>query len=197
MTPKGYTNRQQIENYLLTTIDPSFYNQINDWIAQMEIHIDKMTGRNFVADGTASEKVYDGDGSFDLFIDDAVEVEEVKIDDEILIVDDSGNADDYYLYPANELPKRRIKTVSQRFNKGNQNISVSAKWGYSASAPYDIGFAVTILVAGIINYSGDMEGEIKSMSIGRYSVTYKDEKQWQDFERIKDIIKSYKRMGTF
>ena len=82
---KGYTSRQQIENYLLITVDPSFYTQINSWIEQIETYIDKTTGRNFIADTVASAKLYDGDGTSELLIDDCVDVTEVKIDDDVLV----------------------------------------------------------------------------------------------------------------
>jgi hypothetical protein len=59
--------------------------------------------------------------------------------------------------------------------------------------PADIKFAATVLVAGIINYSADVAGEVKSMSLGGYSVTYKDEKQWQDFDRVSEILKLNKK----
>ena len=37
-----------------------------------------------------------------------------------------------------------------------------------------------------------MSGEIKSEAIGDYTVTYKDQKDWQDFERAKKILEKYK-----
>lgn len=190
---KGYTTRQQIENYLLTTIDASFYTQINDWITQMEKYVEQKTNRVFVADTIESARLYDGDGSSEMLIDECISVSEITIDGGTPLVVTT----EYMLYPANSTPKNKIKLLSDRFIKGNQNISVKAKWGYSVAVPDDIKFAVTVLVSGIINYSGDMEGEVKSMSIGSYSVTYKDEKQWQDFERIADILKANKKMGVF
>lgn len=33
MNPKGYTNKQAIENYLLIEIDDSFNSQVDAWIA--------------------------------------------------------------------------------------------------------------------------------------------------------------------
>jgi hypothetical protein len=72
-------------------------------------------------------------------------------------------------------------------------VKVTGKWGYSAAAPGPIKQAATILVAGIINYSWNAEGEVQSMTIGRYSVSYKTDSGWKDFERIPNILKSYKK----
>jgi len=184
---KGYTSRQEVENYLLITIDASFYDQIESWQEQIEKHIDKLTGRNFVADDEATEKSYDGDGTKTLLIDDCVSIDEIKINDKE--IDEA----DYYLYPANETPKKKIVLAGTVFAKGNQNVTIKAKWGYSVEAPDDIKFAATVMVAGIINYSLNAEGETQSESIGSYSVSYKNEKQWQDFDRIQAILKYYKR----
>ena len=129
---KGYTSRIEIQNYLLITIDASQQAQVDAWITGMEAYVDRMTGRNFIADAVASEKKYDGDNTGVLLIDDCVEVSEITIDD-----GDPLDTDDYYLYPANELPKRKIKYPGGTFPRGYQNISVTAKWGYSVTVPED------------------------------------------------------------
>lgn len=189
MTPKGYTNKGQIENYLLTTINAIFHDQLDDWIAMMETHINRITGRNFIADTVVSEKTYDGNGESELLIDDAVEITSIKIDGVAL------DSDEYYIYPANDKPKNILRRSSGGiWAKDDQNITVTAKWGYSETVPHDIVFATTVLVAGIINYSSkDSQGQIQTKTVGRYSVTYKDKKQWQDFEQIDKIIRSYKK----
>lgn len=186
MTSKGYTTKQEIENYLLITIDETFESQIDEWISQIEEHIDKMTGRNFVADSIDSERVYDGDGTDNILIDDCVSVEAIEVGETEL------ETTEYKLYPANTIPKKKI-VYTGRFYKGDQNITVNAKWGYSVVAPGDIKLAATVLVAGIINYAWKGEGEVQQTTIGRYSVTYKSEKQWQDFEKVKEILTYYQK----
>ena len=203
LSPKGYTNIGQIQNYLLHGIKDYFRPQVEHWIAEIEQFIDKETGRNFIAEAEASVKKYQIQQEHDqtigryvktinqLFIEDCVEVSELKIDGAVV------SADDYLTYPANTLPITRIKIkddAGDHFTKGEQNIEVKAKWGYSVDCPGDIGFAATVLVTGIINFSGIMEGEIKSEAIGTYSVTYKEKKDWQDFERAKQILKQYKKI---
>jgi len=189
LTPKGYTTILAIENYLLHTIKDYFKPQVEEWIAQMEKFVEQETGRVFVADEAASERKYDGDGKIQLFLDENVAVSKLTIDSTLIGVSD------YLFYPPNELPITRIKLKDDAglfFIGGEQNIKVEAKWGYSIVCPPDISFATTILVVGIINFSGDMKGEVKTERIGDYSVTYKDEKDWQDFERAKRILEKYK-----
>lgn len=191
LEPKGYTNKGQIENYLLTTVNAILNEQLNDWIAMMETHIDKITGRNFIADTVATEKLYDGNGENELLVDDfigtpTIEINEVELDD-----------DEYLVYPANTEKKNRLKRVlGGIWSKDDQSIGVTAKWGYSAEVPNDIIFATTVLVAGIINYSSkDSQSQVETKTIGRYSVTYKTKKEWQDFDQVAKIIKSYKKFS--
>lgn len=199
MAKKGYTTKTEIENYLLTTIDTTFDSQVDNWIESIEKYIDNQTGRNFLADsvGNDSDKYYDGDNTSKLLIDDAVEITELEVGDGNLLTPDTTpiKADgDYLLYPANRKPITQIQLRAGYFPAyPRQGIRVKARWGYSEEVPADIRQATTVLVAGIINYGNTADGEVKSMNIGAYSVTYKDEKQWQDFERVADILLSYKK----
>ena len=202
-TPKGYTSIEEIEDYLLIDIIESFEARVTEWIAMMEKFVEKATGRVFIADTEASVKKYQISKELavrvgryfeterSLLIADCVEVTELKIDSVVIA---TAN---YLFYPTNELPITRIKLTDAsglRFASGEQNIEVKAKWGYSVDCPADINFATTVLVAGIINFSGSMEGEVKSETIGSYSVTFKDAKDWQDFERAKQILQQYKKI---
>jgi hypothetical protein len=192
---KGYTTRQEIENYLLITIDSSFHAQIESWIEQVENYIDQMTDRNFVADSVASERSYDGDGSNELLIDDCVEITKLEIltTDGDVIYDDLVEGEDYFFEPTNELPKTSIKLYGYRFAKGIQNIKVTAKWGYSIAAPAGIKFAAMVIASNIINFSNQSEGEINSLSVGSYSVSFKDQNKRDDFERVPEILDSFKK----
>jgi hypothetical protein len=184
---KGYCDIEDIENYLLEAIESGFEPQIEEWIEAMENYVDKETGRNFIADGSTSTRKFDGDGDDEILIDDCVAITELKIDDEVIT--------DYFSYPANSLPKTTLKLDDQKFTRGNQNVEVTAKWGYSVAVPADIRLAMTILVSGIIYQSLSQEGEVQSMTMGRYSVTYKTEKEWQDFESIKATLDKYKKFN--
>lgn len=200
---KGYTTIAYIEDYLLIDIDAAFEAKVKEWIAMMEKYIEKETGRVFIADDAATTRQYQIElslavrvgrylqGEKEITLDDCVAITELKIDGSVV----SGT--DYLTYPVNSLPITRIKLTDNSglvFTEGEQNIEVKAKWGHSVACPADISFAATVLVAGVINVSGSMEGEIKTEKLGDYSVTYKDQKQWQDLEKAKGILEHYKKI---
>jgi hypothetical protein len=173
---KGYTTRTEIENFLLITIDPTFYTQVDNWIIDIEKYIDQQTGRNFVADTVAVARYFDGDNSRELLIDDAVAITEIVVGDTTLIADtDPLDADgDFIFYPANELPITKITLRSLTFpSYPLRGIKVTGKWGYSVACPTDIRHAATVLVSGIITNAWTPEGIVQQESVGRYSVSYK------------------------
>ena len=187
---KGYTSKTKLENYTLQSIDASFNSQITDWIESIEKFIEKFTGRIFIADTTASEKVYDGEGGSKQKFDEFISLTKVEIGEDTKTEIES---DDYRIYPNNEERKNKIQLKENYFTKGYQNVTITAKWGYSAVCPADIILAATTLLAGIINYSNDAKGKIRSESIGRYTVAYTDDQGWQDFKRAMMILNSYKQ----
>ena len=187
---KGYTTKINLERYTLQTIDASFDAQITSWIESIEKFIEKYTGRIFIADTTASEKVYDGEGGSKQKFDEFISLTKVEIGEDTKTEIES---DDYRIYPNNEERKNKIQLKENYFTKGYQNVTITAKWGYSAVCPADIILAATTLLAGIINYSNDAKGKIRSESIGRYTVAYTDDQGWQDFKRAMMILNSYKR----
>jgi len=79
----SYTSEENIENYLMTTIDSSFSSQIDTWIKSVEEYIDNYTERSFIADDSASARFYDGDNSRTISIDDCVEITKVEVGDDV------------------------------------------------------------------------------------------------------------------
>jgi len=128
-----------------------------------------------------------------LYIDDAAEITKVETSYGGNALSDFTEITDYYTYPTNSLPKTRIVVPYSYFWQANQNVKVTAKWGYGAAVPDDLSFAATVMVAGIINTQNSSDSEVQSESIGRYSVTYKTTKQEHDFSHAKEILKLYKR----
>jgi hypothetical protein len=184
---KNYTTKQAIENYTLQSISSSFDLQINAWILAMENYIDNYTGRNFLLDEEATERFYDGDSSNTILVDDFIGDIVLKIGDEEI------PAENIFVYPNNSKVKNKIKLSGYIFSHGNQNISVEAKWGFSEEIPADISLACTILVAGIMSYADGSKGKARSESVGRYSITYSDDKGWNDFDRVKGILDFYRK----
>ena len=189
---KGYTSKEAVENYMLIDIDDSFDEQVNEWIETVEQYIDHETDRDFsVAEdesGEGEERKYDGDLTCELFIDPAMEITSIKLSP----TSDALTEDKYFLYPANKTPKNKVVLNGLRFPRGHQNILIAGRFGYE-EVPKDIKFAATVLVAGIINFAWQSEGEVQSMTIGRYSVTYKSDKEVNDFARVQEILKQNKR----
>jgi hypothetical protein len=197
---KGYCSVANIEDYILTEIDASFEDTIEEWIGQIEAYIEKKTGRIFIADEIATERWFDGNGETDMYIDEFVEITDVVIYDALGNVEYNLTKDTNYIeFPYNELPKRGLRVKYYNtigftyFPSGTKNIKVTAKWGYSVDVPELIKYATMVLTAGIINFSNKADGEVKSEKIGDYQVTYKDEAQWEDFKRANEIIDSFKK----
>ena len=180
---KGYTTIEQIENYLLTDIDLGFYDQIEKWIESAEDYIEKETGRVFIADETASVKLYDGNGEGVLFIDDAVEIVSVKV---------NGVEVEFYPYPVNKTPITKI-AITEKFTKGRQNIEVEARWGYSDEVPHAIRQVATILVAGMIEKGLSSKGELRSVSLGQYSATFESGIRSRERQTFESVIKDKER----
>jgi len=205
--PKGYTNIITIENYLLTTIKEYFKSQVEEWIVQTEDFIEDITGRVFIADEVATYRKFELDRNYseEIWFDECVEVEELKYDGEVV------DEENYYIYPANSIPKNRIKlegsvyTVRSSpnlslggnyFYKGNQNIGVKAKWGYSVEVPGDIKTAATAIVAGIITFAGkkDIPGGVEKETIGPYSLVFSNPKGWADTTNVDRILNKYTKV---
>ncbi|MCK9629611.1 MAG: hypothetical protein M0R37_13600 [Bacteroidales bacterium] len=164
---KGYTTIAKIEAYLTTEIEAAFQPNVTAFIEAVEDEIDRITHRNFIADAVASARTYDADGGRELFIDEAVDVSEVSVDD---VVQAEGADEDYDLMPANTTPKRVIRFFGglPRLYGG---VEVTAKWGFSVACPAAVSHAATVLVADKISkaFPLDMQDE----SIGRYSASYR------------------------
>ena len=93
---RKYTTIDQIQNYILTTVDVDFAYQVENWIEQMTKFIETYTGRIFLADEEETEKFYDGNGKSEIIIDEFTSIKTLTIDD--VEVDDEN----YYIYPANQ-----------------------------------------------------------------------------------------------
>jgi hypothetical protein len=101
---KGYTDKTSIEAYL--GVDDGVTDAVLEtYIEAAESIIDNITRRNFIADSTASARLYDGNATGFLEIDDAVAVTKVEVGldsygNDFLEVASSG-ADRYFLRPNN------------------------------------------------------------------------------------------------
>ena len=193
-----YTTKSRIQNYLMITIADSFDDQINEWIDAADTYIDNYCNRTFEQE-SATSKLYDGSGTSELLIDDLLTLTKIETLDEDNDVDETlDSTDDYWLYPANETPKNRIKINTANasiavFPKGHQNIKITGTFGQSTSVPEDIRLVATKLVAGIISERNlDIAGEIKSEKLGEYSITLQDIEKQANHLGINQILDRYR-----
>jgi hypothetical protein len=212
---RQYTDTTSVELFLsdafqatVLDINNSFSVAISVYIDQVSKLIEEETGRQFIADTSDSVRLFEveyadaGDiGRYDAVdrsvnIDEAVSVTKVEVK--------GGLTDDFVevarnyvlLYPANKTPKTRVYVdsgASTQLKVGQQNIKVTGKWGYSTSCPDDIKFAATVLTAGILQYSHRHQGQQKSLTMGRYQVSYADAKQMGAYEQAMEILRRYKK----
>ena len=188
------TDKTAIENYLLIDIDDTWNAQITEWIAAVESYMNKKTDRILMAG--------DEDGTY--YYDTVASRNYVRIDDfqSITSVEDVDTAqmltDYYYPYPRNGTYVNRIDLHDGYYwTTGRRKIKIVGKRGMftEETLPADLKLAATILVAGIINYSNTSQGEIKSESIGRYSVTYATTAEMKSAAmEVDDILKTYRRI---
>lgn len=189
-----YTNKTNVETYLNKTITGS----IDYIIDSVEKYIDNYTGRNFVASQELI-RVYSGDNTQNLLIDDAIEINKVEIGND-QYGDSFTEVDldtDYKLLPANYeadgVPITKIHLRNSVFGVGVQNHRITGKWGFSEEAPSDIVWVATFLASSVYQQGqGGNLGGVASERIGEYSVSFKTDKDLDDFEKVKDILNSYK-----
>lgn len=196
MADKKYTSESKLNTFLEIEIEAG---HADDAILQATALIDKLTGRNFIADTTETERLFDGKGTPNLLIDDCISISEVKAGSDYYGDSKTTLASTDYMkmpnnYAAKELPISQLHYKNAYWQPGIQNHSVKAKWGFSLVAPKNIELAATILAAGIYQYNrGGGSGDVSSESIGNYSVSYANEEGWKNYKRALTIIQSYKK----
>ena len=208
----AYTDKTSVEQYMGITIGSGLSNFVDELIAAATEFIEKFCGdeqfgpRVFAAPDpdTASERVFDGNGGSKLFIGDLREIDSLTIDGIAY-----AQTTDFLLYPANEYPKRWIELIQPAgaansrlvragtfiFPEGQQNVVVSAKWGYSTTPPTTIKIAANKLVAALIKENiGDKDvREVTSETLGDYQVSYAAITKIADALKVTDLLAPYTR----
>lgn len=208
---RKYIAKADIEDYLLIDIDSSFDDRIDIWIEAMTRKVEQLTSRVFmIGDGTeedldnvtATARLFDGNGSCELMIDDCIEITKLEVSSgtsDVFTEIPSTGANRYLTLPNNaaalNLPINELILRLGIFTEGLQNVRVTAKWGYARQAPDDIKMAVAVFVAGIINSHRSGSTVVKSERIGNYTVSFADEAGWNEFENAKAILDTYKRFS--
>lgn len=185
------TTKAEIENYLITTIDPSFDTQIGLWISAMQEYIHTLANRKVVADDAESTLIYTGNNAPVLFIDDFHTITEVKVDD-VVVADTDYVAKPFNLPYKNQL-KYRSNSSWSGLNEGGIEVTGRAGMYDKDAIPEDLRWACMILVAGIVQSSSNDNKNIQSETIGRYTVSYKTDTQKMDYKNAIEIARSYRR----
>jgi hypothetical protein len=191
----NYTTIEAVEKYTGISIDAGDEPSVEEYIGGISRFFDRIADRKLVADEeesgeeTPDYRVYDGDGSPWLAIDDCVEIVSVEIGGDFATA--LAAVTDASAYPA-IAPHRKLYRAAG-FPCGIQNVRIAARWGYREDLPEDLKFAATVIVGGVLFAKQPGVQGKKSESIGNYSVTYSDDKGIADYERALAILEGYKR----
>lgn len=184
-TPEAYTDEEAVAAYLGESELSVGGSDLERYILAMSMYLDNATKRRLYRTEETTIK-YDGDGTGLLVIQDVI--------DPTVSLDGTDITSSVAKYPTTKrYTSRIVLPAGQYFTKGLQNVEVEGIHAMSDTLLDDVQFACTVLVAGILLGMQD-EGEEASERIGNYQVTYKTASQKNDFARVSDIIKAYKRL---
>jgi len=211
-TDKEYTTEEKIENFLGGISIAS--GDADEFILAAQKFIDSETGRNFKADDEASARLFDGDDTQNLVIDDCIEITLVEVgqdtygDSKTTVPEmvPGVTTDGYIIQPANRddgdddniIPIHKLCLRERVWTGGVQNHSITAKWGYSEAVPDDLSQAATVIAAGMYNFHRGSNTGLKSEKIGNYSVSYgADGEKGGSFGDLKNalaVLVNYKKI---
>lgn len=179
-----YTDKTALQNYLKRTIAVGFDTQLTAYIEAMSRFADTYCSCILV-DTLETTRKYDGTGDNVLYIDSCHDISAVTVDGTNVFAD-------VYLYPANIDRKNTLEMAYNAFTRGRQNVEVTGVFAHFTELPEHLKFAVTVLVAGILNQVDKQTDGIKSEKVGEYQVTYKDDKERADYAQAMAILQSFR-----
>lgn len=205
-----YITKDQVKKYHGINWSAGLDTFIDTLIAAAQSYIENYTERKFEAPDpdTAVTRYFNGNDGTSLPIGDLRELTSLVVDGVTLT-----NETDFYLYPLNaeedSKPYTRIELIQPEtrlnasprldlsspyvFERAQRNVAVTGKWGYSATAPADVQVAAMKLVGGMIKENiGDNDlREVKSETLGEYSVTYESIKQISGLLGVDALLDQY------
>jgi hypothetical protein len=206
LTPKGYTTKQEVEDFLFATLDPAYTAALSDLIAKAEDFMDRTCRRRF--DSTTDDQVVPGNGKSVISIPDTLSLTGFEIDPLLgtlmrATYGAAGKDVDWTLEPVaapnSNRPYTRLRLLApalplQPFvfaNPGKTTLHGTFGW---AEVPPAIRLATTMLVAEATRrWRNPESGDIASLTEGNYSVTFAQvaaKPEWQN------LITPYKRPRT-
>jgi len=171
-----YTDQSRVEDFLQRELADQEASNLDDLIAAVSMQIDDYTGHTWLPVGgvddsdelEAEERVFDGTGSKEIFVDDFIGLEKVEIldyaGDAFLTVEDDTQ---WQTFPSNKNPKSSVRLRFNHFPEGIGNVQITAIWG-TGSVPSDVIITCTELVAKYLMRTAEV-GPFKRESIEGYS----------------------------
>lgn len=170
-----YTSQAKIEAFLKRPLTDDELLVLNDTITYISSFIDTYTGRKWMAytededeiELIATERLFDGHGKKELFVDDYMDVEEIVISSNYGVILNVPLTD-IVQYPLNADIKSSIYLIYGRWYRGNGNINIKAIWG-SGEVPADVIVVCTTLCSYFISDVYDSSKKYQSESIEGYT----------------------------
>lgn len=185
---KAYTTKTNVEKYLVKTINASENDNIAQFIESMSLMMDSYCARPLHDTEEATIK-YDGTGGELLHVQDCNTVTAV-------VMDGMDITADIFEYPTTKDYTSRIALNGVNFNKGRQNIEVTAipAMHGGETPPANIVQACTMLVGMMVRMQilGDDAGVTERM--GDYTITYPKGYK-SDMDLVKSILNGYRRIS--
>jgi hypothetical protein len=148
-----YTTEERIEAYLNRDLNSNEDVLVDELIVYISSFIDSFTNRSWLDvdnDDYASaseERLYDGNGKREIFIDDFSELEQVELlDSQGSVYVDLTDEDDWILSPLNNTTKQSIYLRNYRFPNGPGRIRITAVFN-SGNLPDDVIMVATALAS--------------------------------------------------
>jgi hypothetical protein len=216
-TALGYCDETDIENFLLLDIDRSFSEQVEDWIAAAELHVNKYIGHT-TASGVLLETItnenaagrIDSESNLIVFPRKIpiVSVQGITLVKgtstiELELEDGSGNtrynlppANDYLLYPNQELSISGASIISSFSEiKTVKFFSQIDYVGGYAVVPADIRMATVNLASDMVMRHANKEG-LESITQGRVSKRWR-QRYFNEFGESDFILDAYKLLDHY
>jgi hypothetical protein len=199
-----YTDQTRVEAYLKRELTEEEITILDEVIAYVSSFIDGNTNRTWLSVDTeqdeiddieSDERIYDGSGGKELFIEDSfIALESIKI------LDYQGNVSttfsqesDWLLYPLNKNPKQSIVLRTSFFPWGAGRVAITAIWG-DGIVPDDIVIVCTTLVGKYLQKAENSSGLYKKESIEGYSYeTLTADEMDKDTDKTMETISKWKK----
>lgn len=188
MYDKQYCSVEDIENYLLIDISAEFEVQVENWITSASNYVATFTNRDWLADSTASARLFNGNGYQSIEVPDFIGTPVVEFGDDY--AENFTATTNFLTSPYNTENKTHIVMKGDIVPLGTQNVRITAKWGFGATVPEDIKQATVIIASAIVLAGTNQDGEIESEKIGNYQVKYKSDAHKDDARLSMSILES-------